>query len=170
MRILTAIALVACCTARAQLLVDEAHTRAMLVNGKTSVSLALDNESGRAVAARIDLEWVDPKDSIRSAWQLHQTVPPGKSAADAGLPVQEKDAALFYRLRYSVSPDTANLTAFEPVRSILAFPNIAEHAFILRAVVIRAWGRPTSSGCSPRTQSRTSRSPACASTSRRPRR
>ena len=136
MRILTAIALVACCTARAQLLVDEAHTRAMLVNGKTSVSLALDNESGRAVAARIDLEWVDPKDSIRSAWQLHQTVPPGKSAADAGLPVQEKDAALFYRLRYSVSPDTANLTAFEPVRGILAFPNIAEHAFILRAVGI----------------------------------
>jgi hypothetical protein len=134
MRILTAIALLACCSARAQLLVDEDATRARLVNGKTAVSLALDNRSDRAVAVRIDLEWVNPKGSIRSFWLLHQIVPPGKSTAGAGLPVREKDDWLFYRLRYSVTPDTANLTAFEPVRGILGFPNIAEHAFILRAV------------------------------------
>ena len=42
-RLVTALALVACSAAHAQLLVDEASTRAHLVDGKTAVSLALAN-------------------------------------------------------------------------------------------------------------------------------
>jgi hypothetical protein len=145
MRLLTAFALVVCSAAHAQLFVDEASTRARLVDGKTSVSLAIDNQSGRAVAVRINLEWVDPSDSVRSAWQLVQTVPGGKSTANAALPLKEGDAALFYRLRYSVWPDVANLAAFQPVSGILSFPMIAEHAFTLRAIGI---GGPPRAGAS----------------------
>jgi hypothetical protein len=75
-------------------------------------------------------------DSVRSQAEVRQTVPPGDSTVDAALPLKEKDEALFYRLRYSVAPEAANLTAFQPVSGILGFPNIAEHAFTLRAAGI----------------------------------
>lgn len=137
MRLLAACALAACATAYAQLTVDEASTHAKLVDNATSVLLALDNRFGKPVDVRVDLQWLDPKGTIRARAQLPFTAPPGKSSAETRLPLADPDGeALFYRLRYSVMPDSKNLTAFTPRVGMLSFPYIADYAFRLSVVGI----------------------------------
>src|SRR2546425_11445460 len=124
MRLLAACALAACATAYAQLSVDETATRAKLVDNATSVSLALTNQFGKPVDVRIDLQWLDTEGVRRGRAQVPYTAPPGKSAADVRLPLTEKDDdPLLYRLRYSVMPDSKNLTVFAPLLGMLSLPH-----------------------------------------------
>src|SRR5580704_16852567 len=124
MRLLAA-CVVLCAAAHAQLTVDEHATRARLVDGATAVSVALQNSFARSVDIRVQLEWIDTKDQLRQRAQLTRTVPAGHSTIDAALPIHDGNDALFYRLRYLVSPAAANLSAFGPITGILSFPQIA---------------------------------------------
>src|SRR5262249_46156435 len=133
MRTLAICVLAGAAVARAQISVDETATRSKLVNGETRIYLALNSGFPKAAAVRVKLEWLDTDNTARHHLELHYMAPRGKSAVEARLGFNEKDDALFCRLRYTLSPDTANLTAFQPQFGILSFPNIAEHAFILSA-------------------------------------
>ena len=133
MRLLTVLA-VTVCAARAQLIVDEAATRALLRNQATVVSLALQNRQSQPLALRIELEWLAPEDTRLRQASLPYTAPPGASQVEAALPLDEHYDPLLCRLRYAVSPDVQNLTAFTPVRGIVAFPQIAPYAFRLSAI------------------------------------
>src|SRR5437867_4294913 len=137
MRLLAAWALAACAIDYAQVSVDETATRAKLIDNATSVSLALTNQFGKPVDVHIDLEWLDAKGVRRGRAQVPYTAPPGKSAAEARLPLMARDNdPLLYRLHYSVMPDSKNLTVFTPLLGMLSFPHIADHAFRLAAVAV----------------------------------
>jgi hypothetical protein len=138
MRLLAA-PLAVCAVACAQIAVDESATHARLVDGATSVSLAFRNGFSQCVAVRVTLEWALPQDShnaYRSRAETRYVVPSGKSSVPVPLPLNPKDDALLYRLRYRVISDADSLTAFSPLAGVLSFPNITEHAFVLTAVGI----------------------------------
>jgi hypothetical protein len=136
MRLRWAGALAVCFTAHAQLSVIESATRARLVNNATSISVALSNQFQKQIAVRIELEWLDTDGARQARALVPYSAPPGKSSVDIALPFQDKHEPLFFRLRYTVSPDAANFTTFLPKTGILSFPNIADHAFILTATGI----------------------------------
>jgi hypothetical protein len=144
MRLFAVCVLGVCATAYAQVTVDEGSTRAKMVNGHTTVSLSLKNELTAPIAVSADIEWIDAGDARVARARFLYTAPPGNSATDAALPLPADGNALLYRLRYAISPAAANLTAFRPERGILAFPQIAEHAFRLHAMGIGSprVGRP----------------------------
>lgn len=131
-----AAALLLCATASAQITVDEKATRARLINNSTSVLLAILNQFAKPVDTRVELAWLDPQNVRHGHTQFNFTAQPGASFATAALPLTPKGDPLFFRLSYSIFPDTRNLTAFSPVRGVVSFPLIAEHAFRLTATGI----------------------------------
>lgn len=135
MRSRIGVAFILCMSAFAQISVDESATRARLVNNGTTVSLAIDNRLGKPVDTRIDLQWLDPAGANRGQAQHTFTAPPGASTLDVPLTPGTTGNQLFYRLHYTVSPDGRNLTRFLPVRGVIGFTQIAEHAFRLTASV-----------------------------------
>ncbi|HSB14130.1 MAG TPA: MG2 domain-containing protein, partial [Bryobacteraceae bacterium] len=136
MRLTATLALVFCASASAEITVDENATRAKLVNNSTWVFLAIHNQFEKPVDTRVELEWLDPENTRRGRTQFAFTAKPGSSIAEAALPVNPTDDPLFFRLHYSVSADTRNLTAFSPIRGMISFPIIAEHGFRLTAAGI----------------------------------
>ncbi|HYL79028.1 MAG TPA: hypothetical protein VEU96_32860, partial [Bryobacteraceae bacterium] len=56
---LAACAFVVCVPIRAQISVDESSTRATLVHGATTVSVAIRSYLTKPVEGRVDLEWLD---------------------------------------------------------------------------------------------------------------
>src|SRR5579862_6406458 len=143
MRLLAAWVMV-CAAAHSQITVDEGSTRSHLFNGSTVVSLAIQNSLSRTIDTRIELEWIDPKGAVHQRAQLDSHTPSGKSVATVPLPLPERQDPLFLRLLYTVSPGAASLTAFVPLRGMLSFPQMADHAFRLSAVGIGTprLGRP----------------------------
>lgn len=141
---LAACAFVVCVPIRAQISVDESSTRATLVNGATTVGVAVRSTLTKPVEGRVDLEWLDTDGAVRSLAHATATFPPGASSVLVKLPIPSTGNPLFYRLRHRVMPGAANLTAFQPDEGILSLSHIAEHAFILTSTAIgtpRA-GRP----------------------------
>ena len=139
MRVLPAVvAAVWCVSAQAQILVTEPDTRAHLVNGVTTITLPMKNASNKPVAAQIGLKWLDPSDKEDARAARNLVLPPGESAVEIPLPLNEEKDALEERLVYEIAPDYANLTAFEKRRGALSFPNIAGYSFTVRVVSLNA--------------------------------
>ena len=120
--------------ALAQVTVQESSTRAHLVDGKTTISLALRNGSAAALDTSLELEWLAPDNETRGPQRRKLEVQPGDSVIEVPLPLSEKYDPLFDRLRYHVRPGEKNYTAFPPVTGILSFPHIANYAFALTVV------------------------------------
>ncbi|HEY1336669.1 MAG TPA: MG2 domain-containing protein [Bryobacteraceae bacterium] len=133
MRHFAACTLVVCAAAHAQIAVEERATRARLADNSTTISLAIQSPFAKPADVRIALEWLDPKDAVRTRAESVWTAPQGLSCVEIPLAIHDGDDPLLYRLRYSIKPNAANLTAFEPHQGILSFPHIAEHAFRLTA-------------------------------------
>jgi hypothetical protein len=139
MRVLPAVVAAAwCVSAHAQISVIEPDTRAHLVNGVTTITLPIKNISTNPLAARIELQWLDPRDKEDARANRKLVLPPGESAVEILLPLNEKTNALEERLVYTIAPDYANVTAFERLRGALSFPNIASYAFTLRVLSMNA--------------------------------
>lgn len=133
---IAACALVVCTCVRAQVAVEEDETRARLVNGFTTVAVAIRNFAAKSFEGRVDLEWLDTAGAERNKGFALATFPPGRSVVDIPLRIPTPAKPLFYRLRYRVMPGAANLAGFAPHEGILSFPAIAEHAFVLSATGI----------------------------------
>jgi hypothetical protein len=119
-----------------QVFVVEPATRAVLVDGQTTISLAMKNDGPSPVDVRINLQWLNPDghvdlDTLRSA-----TLPPGESSVSISHPLPEKSDAIVERLEYRVFPSSRNYTAFRIVTGRLSFANIADYAFSLGVVTI----------------------------------
>jgi hypothetical protein len=127
-----------CVSALAQISVSEPETRAHLVNGVTTITLPMKNASIKPIAAQIELKWLDPSDKEDARASCKLVLPPGESAVEVPLPLNERTHALQERLLYEITPDYANLTAFERLRGALSFPNIAGYTFALRVVSMNA--------------------------------
>ena len=132
MRLSLAFAVLLCAThAVAQVAVVEPATRAELLDGQTTISLALNNRTSRAIDVRINLQWLNPDGQVDGKAQRDFTLPPGDSAVSIPHPLSAKCDPIVERLEYRVAPSSRNYTAFAPVSGRLSLPNIAGYAFIL---------------------------------------
>ena len=132
-----ACALVICTCVRAQISVDETATRARLVNGSTTVTVAIQNALSTPAEGRVDLEWLDPDGVALIQGHAVATFPPGNSPVDVKLGLPRQRDPLFLRLRYRLMPTAPKLTGFfYPAQGTVSFSHIAEHAFILTAAPI----------------------------------
>lgn len=137
-------ALVCAASVLGQVSVREGSTRAHLVDGKTTISLALTNTASKPLEAIVLLEWLDPDDHRDDFARRAAPIPPGESVLEIPLPLSEKFDPLLERLRYEIRPGGANYTAFSPVRGALSFPTIADYAFTLSVLTaeLPRLGRP----------------------------
>ncbi|MBL8212121.1 MAG: hypothetical protein JNK87_15500, partial [Bryobacterales bacterium] len=135
MRLSTPLSLFLCAAgAAAQVTVLEPATRAVLVNGRTVVSLALQQSGSQPVDVRIALQWLNPDGQPVAKEQRDATLPPGETTLSIRLGLCETCDPLLLRLSYSVQPGSRNFNAFPPVSGMLSLPNIAGHAFVLRVL------------------------------------
>jgi hypothetical protein len=115
--------------ALAQVSVVESATRAELVDGHTTISLAVNNRSKQALDVRIGLRWLSPDDKVDAQIWRDASLKPGESAVSIALPLTEKCDALVERLEYEINPSQRNYTALTPIKGRLSFPAIADYAF-----------------------------------------
>jgi hypothetical protein len=145
MRLSLAVAVLQCSiSASAQVSVVEPATRAELVDGHTTISLAVKNGASRALDARIRLRWLSPTGKVDGETSRNASLAPGESAVSIIHPLCEKCDPLLERLEYGLYPTDRNYTAFRPIEGMLSFPNIADYAFafgVLTAGLPRA-GQP----------------------------
>jgi hypothetical protein len=128
----------------AQVSVVEPATRAVLVDGHTTISLAVENRAPKALDVRIRLQWLDPEGKVERETLHSASLPPGASAVSIAHPLPAECDPLVERLDYDVYADARNYTAFAPTEGVLSFPNIADYAFtfgVLTAGIPRA-GQP----------------------------
>ncbi|HEY3739906.1 MAG TPA: MG2 domain-containing protein [Bryobacteraceae bacterium] len=107
----------------------EPQTRAELVDGRTTISLALKNSTSKPVDMRIRLRWLNPAGAVDGEISRNITLTPGDSAVSIPHPLPAKCDPLVERLEYELGPTQRNYTAFMPVLGMLNFPNIADYAF-----------------------------------------
>src|SRR5947208_2799712 len=86
----------------AQVSVDESSTRARLVEGKTTVSLALRNSLPKSLDAQIELQWLSPGNERLRFERRSVVVTPGSSSVEIRLPLSERYDPLLDRLQYDV--------------------------------------------------------------------
>ncbi len=120
--------------ALAQVTVQESSTRAHLVDGKTTISLAIRNGSTQALHARLELELLAPDNQSRGLERRSPQIQPGDSVIEVPLPLSGKYDPLFDRLRYHIRPGEKNYTAFPPLTGIISFAHIADYAFTMTVV------------------------------------
>jgi hypothetical protein len=113
----------------AQVSVVESATRAELVDGHTTISLAVNNRSTKALDVSIGLRWLSPADKVDGQTWRNASLPPGESAVSIAHPLSEKCDARVERLEYDLYPTQRNYTAFAPIKGMLSFPEIADYAF-----------------------------------------
>ncbi len=133
MRLSTTLSLFLCASgAVAQVAVIEPATRALLVDGRTVVSLAVNNGGPRPVDVRITLQWLSPDGEGEAQIQRDATLPAGESSIHIPLGLCEDCDPLLLRLAYLVQAGSRNFNASRPVPGVLSLPHIAGHAFSLR--------------------------------------
>ena len=119
----------------AQVSLDEALTRTILVQGKTTVSLAFESTLDKPVTALTQVEWLAPDNRVIASAQQSSNVPSGTSRIGLPLPLPATKAdARLLRLRYSVVPAGQDLRAFVPLTGILSLVHIAPYAFSLEVL------------------------------------
>ncbi|HWT02383.1 MAG TPA: MG2 domain-containing protein [Pyrinomonadaceae bacterium] len=126
-------------TASTALRVNEAETRILLEGDQARASLAVENPTGRAFAAHVKLEVLDPQGKAVATVESDETIRGGKFSLVAPLPLRPKDMsddeALWYRLRYRITPQpTAGETGTNGVEGIVSLSEITPDIFQLRVV------------------------------------
>src|ERR1017187_4652929 len=130
--------------ALAQVSVVEPATRAELVDGHTTISLAVNNRAPKALDVRIELRWLSPAGYVDGKMWQNASLPPGASALSIVHSLPKERDPLAERLEYTLSPTERSYTAFAPIRGVLSLPEIADYAFtfgVLTAGIPRA-GQP----------------------------
>src|SRR5579871_941298 len=129
MRLLLAAVLLGSSCVLAQVSVIEPATHAELVDGHTTISVALKNGLPKAVDAHIRLRWLSPDGKVEGETLRDVSLVPGSSRVSITHPLCEACDPLVERLEYQINPTQRNYTAFAPLTGILNFPNIADYAF-----------------------------------------
>jgi hypothetical protein len=112
-----------------QVSVVEPATRAVLVDGHTTISLAFENRAPNGLDVRIRLHWLDAEGKVERETLHSASLPAGASSVSIAHPLPADCDPLVERLDYDVYPDARNYTAFAPIEGVLSFPNIADYAF-----------------------------------------
>jgi hypothetical protein len=114
--------------------VDESATRVDIDNGKTVVSLAVENTAGRSLAAAIELEWLDPRNISVAEIERSETIKPGASVLRFHLPLvappHREEEILWRRLRYRIS----GYSLPAPVAGVISLSQITPEIFELRVL------------------------------------
>ncbi|MCC7157564.1 MAG: carboxypeptidase regulatory-like domain-containing protein [Bryobacterales bacterium] len=124
-----AVALLLSSYAPAQVSVVEPTTRAELVDGHTTISVALKNATSKTLDVRIRLRWLSPNGVVDGETSRNATLPSGASTLSIPHPLREKRDPLVERLQYDLYPAERNYTAFGPISGMLNFLEIADYAF-----------------------------------------
>jgi hypothetical protein len=108
--------------------VDEAATCVAVRNGKSTVLLAVENGSGRALAAQVKLEWLTPSGTALESTSRVEQLAPGTStvAIPFRLPPRGGNNDIWDRLRYQLEAEG------DQSAGILPLARIAGHVFELR--------------------------------------
>lgn len=126
-------------SANLSLSVDEATTRVDLHGGQSEVSLAIQNPSAQEFAARIRCELLDPQDKVRASIERDEWIKSGTAMAHLSLsPLftgenqETLETLLWYRLRYSVTPVSAESAPVSQAEGIISLSQITPGFFELR--------------------------------------
>jgi hypothetical protein len=115
--------------------VDEAMTTAAFVKDGLEVSLAVANETGAELSARIKIELLDTKDRVLSKAESAARIERGASKKIVSLKwkeLKEKEESdfLWYRLRYRIEPQDSSVN---PIESVVALSSVTQEIFELHA-------------------------------------
>jgi hypothetical protein len=99
--------------------VNEAATQILFADAQTSVQLAVENNSGQTINARLRLELIAPDDLVRATATRVEQIKPGARtltvplapALLAALTDDERKLLMWYRLRYQITEDTSRADA-----------------------------------------------------------
>ncbi len=98
--------------------VDESRTRIFIQNEPVEVQLAVENSSGQSLNATVQLELLDPQDSVVAKSSSTQTISPGDQSLKLFIPFSltslkdnERRELLWYRLRYRVNEQTSGIVS-----------------------------------------------------------
>ncbi|MFN7946532.1 MAG: MG2 domain-containing protein [Blastocatellia bacterium] len=118
--------------------VNETATRVRWREGKTEVALAVENLTARDLPVRISLEWLDPRDFVRSRAERREMLRPGagQPVIPLSLPFELNDhhpETLWYRVRYRLTPDSSAAQS-APLEGLISLSTIAPDIFELRVI------------------------------------
>src|SRR5262245_57609828 len=116
--------------------VNESATKFSLQKAVAVVSLAIENSHSSALAARIKLELIDPRDVVRATAMIEVSVPSGSSVSPA--PLVKTGAGdcdlrglLWHRLRYEIAAIDSSGKESDPVSGLISLSEITPDIFRL---------------------------------------
>lgn len=123
--------------ARGVLTVNEPATRLSFRNDNPQLLLAVENNVGKPLDAKVRVELLDPNGSIKASGAPPVTITTGSQKVPINLPLSistmkwgERSRLLWYRIRYLIEPDPASGVA--AVGGILSLSQITPEVFELR--------------------------------------
>jgi hypothetical protein len=128
------------CRAQETLRVPESAIRVHFQSDATTADLRLENTSGQNFSARIALELIDPHGIVHAQAERILSLSAGATKTQIvlpAIPASEKNQAtthlFLYRLRYSVTPSSADAPLFPPVTGIVSISEVTPQLFELHA-------------------------------------
>ncbi|HUK29622.1 MAG TPA: MG2 domain-containing protein [Candidatus Acidoferrum sp.] len=130
------------CVAQGTLAVREAATRFQFLPNETTVDLPIENLTHVKISAHILLELVDPKGLVRAHAEKDEMLSPGVDKLKISFPAfpEKKDkkteeVLLWYRLRYTVTPNRTNGAPLPAITGILSVGEATPGIFELHAAM-----------------------------------
>jgi A-macroglobulin complement component/alpha-2-macroglobulin family protein/carboxypeptidase family protein/MG2 domain-containing protein/A-macroglobulin receptor len=116
--------------------VNESATKFSLKKEGAVVSLAVENSSASALTARIKLELIDPRDSVRATAMIEASVPSGSSVSTVpmvkiGAGDYDLRGLLWHRLRYEIAATDSSGKETESVSGLISLSEITPDIFRL---------------------------------------
>lgn len=125
--------LISIASAQSEFRFDEAATKAFIKPGKLQIDLVFENKI-QTFPATIRLEILDTDDKILFENEMRQTIKRGRQIVSAALVfdyAKNSDNYLWYRLRYTITPDSAIEKL--PFSGVLSLSEITPDIFEVRA-------------------------------------
>jgi hypothetical protein len=115
--------------------VNESITKLSFKDKSTTLSLPIENLSNSSLSVLINIEFLDPKNSIHADIKINRTIKPGMqtiivpiSLQSSNFEIPDTKEFLWYRMRYRISTDN-QLTL--PAEGIVSISEITPDLFIL---------------------------------------
>ncbi|PYS79288.1 MAG: hypothetical protein DMF66_03270, partial [Acidobacteria bacterium] len=131
-------------SASATLRIDESRIKVSLDERQTRVSLAVENDTGHAFPARVQIELLDPHDKARAHASADVQVRRGTNSLDVPLKLPfselleaEQKEFPWYRLRYHVAPTPPADSVVAALEGIVSLSEVTPDLFELRVVSSR---------------------------------
>ena len=131
-------------SASATLRIDESRIKVSLDERQTRVSLAVENDTGHAFPARVQIELLDPHDKARARASADVQVRRGTNSLDVPLKLPfselleaEQKEFPWYRLRYHVAPTPPADSVVAALEGIVSLSEVTPDLFELRVVSSR---------------------------------